>query len=260
MVDVDERWETGDSPFQTQLVSNQYYGSRVVIWDYMMCPKTKFSSPPSSREFLFVWPLLVNDKAQVSLSGIKGVALIEDVDYPVVVLRLESNRIQVESIQSNQIKSRVIMSRFGEVYLDHHNAGDLFRARIKNAGLLPAIGILSLETPISHQAANHFKHRCLRRLLSGARSQKIRNHLPQWLRFDLSSSRSFYLYLSSSDLWVSTKPGFCASTYALPDEGFIAWPDMVAYCERVRAVIPGHHIIVDIDDGYGDPLIAANVS
>lgn len=104
---------------------------------------------------------------------------------------------------------------FGDVYLDHHNAGDLFRARIKEAGLLPAIGVYDVFS--ASLAARKFET----------------------------------IFLSGY--------GFCASTYALPDEGFIAWPDMVAYCERVRAVIPGHHIIVDIDDGYGDPLIAANV-
>jgi 2-methylisocitrate lyase-like PEP mutase family enzyme len=106
-------------------------------------------------------------------------------------------------------------SGFGKLYLDHHNASDVFRARIKDAGLLPAIGVYDVFS--ASLAARKFET----------------------------------IFLSGY--------GFCASTYGLPDEGFIAWPDMVAYCERVRAVIPGHHIIVDIDDGYGDPLIAANV-
>lgn len=53
--------------------------------------------------------------------------------------------------------------------------------------------------------------------------------------------------------------GFAASYYGLPDEGFIAWPDMVAYVERMRAILPSTHIVVDIDDGYGDPNLAANV-
>ncbi|RED51547.1 isocitrate lyase/PEP mutase family protein [Aestuariispira insulae] len=52
--------------------------------------------------------------------------------------------------------------------------------------------------------------------------------------------------------------GFAASYYGLPDEGYIAWPDMVAYVERIRAVLPDQHIVVDIDDGYGDPKLAAN--
>lgn len=52
---------------------------------------------------------------------------------------------------------------------------------------------------------------------------------------------------------------FAASHYGLPDVGFIAWPDIVAFCQRTRAVLPKHHIIVDIDDGYGDAEAAAHV-
>lgn len=52
---------------------------------------------------------------------------------------------------------------------------------------------------------------------------------------------------------------FAASHYGLPDVGFIAWPDIVAFCQRMRAVLPKHHIIVDIDDGYGDAESAAHV-
>ncbi|MFD7100236.1 isocitrate lyase/PEP mutase family protein [Streptomyces xanthophaeus] len=53
--------------------------------------------------------------------------------------------------------------------------------------------------------------------------------------------------------------GFAASFYGLPDVGFIAWPDMVAFTERLRAAFPGQHLLVDIDDGYGDPEVAAHV-
>ena len=54
--------------------------------------------------------------------------------------------------------------------------------------------------------------------------------------------------------------GFAASYYGLPDEGYIAWSDMVSYIGRVRSVIPSNkHIVVDIDDGYGDPKLAADV-
>jgi len=52
---------------------------------------------------------------------------------------------------------------------------------------------------------------------------------------------------------------FAASFYGLPDIGFIAWPDIVAFCQRLRAVLPRHHIMVDIDDGYGDTETAAHV-
>ncbi len=53
--------------------------------------------------------------------------------------------------------------------------------------------------------------------------------------------------------------GFAASQYALPDVGFVTWVEMVAFTERVRAVMPDHRILVDIDDGYGDPDIVAHV-
>lgn len=52
---------------------------------------------------------------------------------------------------------------------------------------------------------------------------------------------------------------FAASHYGLPDRGFIAWTDMLAFAERVRALLPRHHLLVDIDDGYGDPEIVAHV-
>lgn len=53
--------------------------------------------------------------------------------------------------------------------------------------------------------------------------------------------------------------GFAASFYGLPDIGFISWSDIVAYTQRVRTVLPDHHILVDIDDGYGDPEVAGHV-
>jgi len=53
--------------------------------------------------------------------------------------------------------------------------------------------------------------------------------------------------------------GFAASHYGLPDIGFIAWSDLVAFVHRVRSVLPAHHLLVDIDDGYGDPEVACHV-
>ncbi len=53
--------------------------------------------------------------------------------------------------------------------------------------------------------------------------------------------------------------GFAASHYGLPDIGFIAWPDMVAFVERLRPAFPSHHLLVDIDDGYVDPEVACHV-
>jgi 2-methylisocitrate lyase-like PEP mutase family enzyme len=54
--------------------------------------------------------------------------------------------------------------------------------------------------------------------------------------------------------------GFAASYYGLPDIGFIAWSDMVCFVQRIRTILPNHHIIVDMDDGYGDPEIASHVT
>lgn len=54
--------------------------------------------------------------------------------------------------------------------------------------------------------------------------------------------------------------GFAASHYGLPDVGFIAWPDIVAFVERLRTVLPRHHLLVDIDDGYCDVEVACHVT
>lgn len=53
--------------------------------------------------------------------------------------------------------------------------------------------------------------------------------------------------------------GFAASYYGLPDIGFIAWPDLLALVERLRCVLPAHHLLVDIDDGYCDVEVACHV-
>ena len=53
--------------------------------------------------------------------------------------------------------------------------------------------------------------------------------------------------------------GFAASYYGLPDIGFIAWSDIVAFVQRVRSILPHHLILVDIDDGYVDTEVACHV-
>ncbi len=53
--------------------------------------------------------------------------------------------------------------------------------------------------------------------------------------------------------------GFAASHYGLPDIGFITWSEIVYYVQRIRTVMPQHHILVDIDDGYCDPEVACHV-
>jgi 2-methylisocitrate lyase-like PEP mutase family enzyme len=54
--------------------------------------------------------------------------------------------------------------------------------------------------------------------------------------------------------------GFAASHYGLPDIGFIAWPDIVAFVQRLRVILPAERLLVDIDDGYGDPEVASHVA
>ncbi|GAA1315178.1 isocitrate lyase/PEP mutase family protein [Saccharothrix xinjiangensis] len=53
--------------------------------------------------------------------------------------------------------------------------------------------------------------------------------------------------------------GLAASHYGLPDIGFIAWPDVVAFVQRLRLAFPRHHLLVDIDDGYVDAEVACHV-
>lgn len=52
---------------------------------------------------------------------------------------------------------------------------------------------------------------------------------------------------------------FAASFYGLPDIGFIAWSDIVAFVQRVRKILPRHFVLVDIDDGYADTEVACHV-
>lgn len=53
--------------------------------------------------------------------------------------------------------------------------------------------------------------------------------------------------------------GFAASHYGLPDVGFITWSDVLSHVQRIRTVLPSHHLLVDIDDGYCDPEVACHV-
>lgn len=53
--------------------------------------------------------------------------------------------------------------------------------------------------------------------------------------------------------------GLAASHYGLPDIGFIAWPDVVAFAQRIRGAFPSVHLLVDIDDGYVDTHVACHV-
>jgi 2-methylisocitrate lyase-like PEP mutase family enzyme len=52
---------------------------------------------------------------------------------------------------------------------------------------------------------------------------------------------------------------FAASHYGLPDIGFIAWSDIIAFVQRVKTILPHHLLLVDIDDGYVDAEVACHV-
>jgi len=52
--------------------------------------------------------------------------------------------------------------------------------------------------------------------------------------------------------------GYAASSYGLPDLGYVNWRDMADFSTRIRHALPAAHILVDIDDGFGDGLVASN--
>jgi 2-methylisocitrate lyase-like PEP mutase family enzyme len=54
--------------------------------------------------------------------------------------------------------------------------------------------------------------------------------------------------------------GFGASHYGLPDVGFIAWTDLLAFVNRLGRIAPAAQLLVDIDDGFGDAKVATHVA
>jgi len=52
---------------------------------------------------------------------------------------------------------------------------------------------------------------------------------------------------------------YAASAYGLPDIGFVNWRDITDLSMKIRHVIPDTHILVDIDDGFGDQVVASSV-
>lgn len=54
--------------------------------------------------------------------------------------------------------------------------------------------------------------------------------------------------------------GLAASSYGLPDIGFIGWGDLINSTTRLRALLPDHHLLVDLDDGFGDSAVASHVA
>lgn len=52
--------------------------------------------------------------------------------------------------------------------------------------------------------------------------------------------------------------GYAASAYGLPDVGYVNWRDMADFATKIRHGIPTTHILVDVDDGFGDEVVASN--
>src|SRR5262245_12292953 len=51
---------------------------------------------------------------------------------------------------------------------------------------------------------------------------------------------------------------YAASAYGLPDVGYVNWRDIADFSTRIRHVLPGTHILVDVDDGFGDDIVSSN--
>ncbi len=52
--------------------------------------------------------------------------------------------------------------------------------------------------------------------------------------------------------------GLAASLFGLPDIGYMNWRDIQDFTARIRLILPHSHILVDIDDGFGEEVISAN--
>ena len=49
-----------------------------------------------------------------------------------------------------------------------------------------------------------------------------------------------------------------ASAYGLPDVGYVNWRDMADFATKIRHAVPTTQILVDVDDGFGDEVVASN--
>lgn len=52
--------------------------------------------------------------------------------------------------------------------------------------------------------------------------------------------------------------GFAASAYGLPDVGYVNWRDITDFATKIRHALPHAHVLVDVDDGFGDEVVASN--
>jgi 2-methylisocitrate lyase-like PEP mutase family enzyme len=94
------------------------------------------------------------------------------------------------------------------------NAGDEFRRRIANGGLLSLIGVYDVFSA------------------------------------QIAAARFEGVFCSGYS--------YAASAYGLPDVGYVNWRDMADFATKIRHAVPATHILVDVDDGFGDEIVAAN--
>jgi 2-methylisocitrate lyase-like PEP mutase family enzyme len=51
---------------------------------------------------------------------------------------------------------------------------------------------------------------------------------------------------------------YAASAYGLPDVGYVNWHDITDFATKIRHRLPRTHVLVDVDDGFGDEVVASN--
>lgn len=95
---------------------------------------------------------------------------------------------------------------------------------------------------------------------SGARLREHLRHQPITPFIGIYDVFSAVLAARHFDALFVSGFSFAASHYGLPDNGFISWPETLNFVQRVRAVVPDHHLLVDIDDGYCDTEVACHVA
>lgn len=51
--------------------------------------------------------------------------------------------------------------------------------------------------------------------------------------------------------------GFSASAYGMQDIGYVTWNDICDFASKIRYAVGDSYMLVDVDDGFGDKVIAA---
>jgi 2-methylisocitrate lyase-like PEP mutase family enzyme len=95
---------------------------------------------------------------------------------------------------------------------------------------------------------------------SGARLREHLRHQPITPFIGIYDVFSASLAARHFDALFVSGFSFAASHYGLPDIGFVSWPEILNFVQRIRAIVPLHHLLVDIDDGYCDTEVACHVA